>query len=415
MSSSRSARTGRSGTSSSGKPTSLAPSIGQRIYLDYGGYAPVDPRVLAVMATYLEGWVGNPSALHSLGEEARESLEGTRAKVARLIGGRAEGVIFTSGATEANNLAIKGVALRAAERGRHLVTSAIEHISVLTPCRDLTKAGFGVSHLPVDREGRVNPEQLVRTLRPDTVLVSLGCANAEAGTVQPIRELARVLRGRGVLLHVDGVGAVGRVPLHLEDDGIDLLTLSANDLYGPPGVGALYAAPGVKLLPQLLGGGQEHGLRSGTENLAGIAGFGLAAELMRREGSAEVRRLGALREALIEGVLARCEGTALTGPRTERLPHHASFTVQAVKGESLVMALDLAGIAASTGSACASLTQEPSHVLRALGLDPRAVEGSLCFTLGRWSTREDVEGLLRELPQAVERLRAISPLARARG
>lgn len=367
------------------------------------------------MATHLEGWVGNPSALHSLGEEARESLLGARVKVTRLIGGRPEGLVFTSGATEANNLAIKGVALRAGERGRHLVTTAIEHISVLTPCRDLAKAGFSVTYLPVDREGRVDPDDLARALRPDTVLVSLGCANAEVGTIQPIRELARIVHERGVPLHVDGVGAVGRMPLHVEDDGIDLLTLSANDLYGPPGVGALYRGPGIKLLPQLLGGGQEDGLRSGTENLGGIAGFGLAVELARLEGPGEVRRLSALRDALIEGVLDRCEATVLTGPRVGRLPHHASFTVRAVKGESLVMALDLAGIAASAGSACASLTQEPSHVLRALGLDPRAVEGSLCFTLGRWSTREDVEALLRELPPAIQRLRAVSPLAGAIG
>lgn len=375
----------------------------------------MDPRVLAVMTPYLEGWVGNPSALHCLGAEARESLMGARVKVARLIGGRPEGVVFTAGATEANNLAIKGVALRAGDGGRHLVTTAIEHISVLTPCRDLAKAGFSVTYLPVDREGRVDPDDLARALRPDTILVSLGYANAEVGTVQPLRDLARVVRDRGILLHVDGVGAVGRLPLHAEADGIDLLTLSANDLCGPPGVGALYVRQEVKLLPQLLGGGQEGGLRSGTENLGGIAGFGLAADLARREGPDEARRLGALRDALIDGVLERCEATVLTGPRAGRLPHHASFTVGAIKGESLVMALDLAGIAASTGSACAPLTQEPSHVLRALGLDPHAVEGSVCFTLGRWSTREDVEGLLGELPQAIQRLRAISPLAGAVG
>jgi cysteine desulfurase len=361
------------------------------------------------MAPFLEGWVGNPSALHALGQEAKESLAAARSKVARLVGGRPEGVIFTSGATEANNLAVRGVAQRGA--GRHLVTTAIEHVSVLNPCRELMKQGFDVTILPVDREGRVDPGAVRTAVRSDTCLVSLGAANAEIGTLQPWRAVAMVTRAARVPLHVDGVGAVGRISLAAEADGIDLLTVSANDLCGPPGVGALWVRPGIRVLPQLLGGGQEGGLRSGTENLAGVVGLGVAAELALREGLAEAERLRALRERLVEGLLARCPSVRLIGPRRDRLPHHVSLVVPGVKADALLLALDLAGISASTGSACAALTREPSHVLRALGLDDHEAEGSLCVTLGRWTRADDVDILLAELPPIVERLRALSPMA----
>jgi cysteine desulfurase len=360
------------------------------------------------MTPFLEGWVGNPSALHALGQEARESLSAARAKIGRLVGGRAEGVVFTSGATEANNLAIKGIALRGG--GRHLITTAIEHASVLTPCRDLMKAGFEVTFLPVDGEGRVSPAQVRGALRADTCLVSVGAANAEIGTVQAWRAIAAMTQEAGVPFHVDGVGAVGRVPLAVEADGIDLLSVAANDLYGPPGVGALWVRPGLRLTPQLLGGGQEDGLRSGTENLGGVVGLGVAAEMALREGPGETARLGALRDKVIDGLATSCPAARLTGSRQDRLPHHASMTVTGVKGESLVLALDLVGISASSGSACATRTGEPSHVLRALGFEARQAAGSLCVTFGRWTRAEDAQALLAELPPIVERLRAISPL-----
>ena len=402
-------RTARSTASWSERPDRLGfQRAGRRIYLDYAGFSPVDPRVLAVMSPFLEGWVGNPSALHALGQEARDSLDAARAKVGRLVGGRPEGVVFTSGATEANNLAIKGVALRGAKR--HVVTTAIEHASVLTPCRDLVKAGFDVTFLPVDGEGRVAPAEVRAALRPDTCLVSVGAANPEIGTIQPWRALAAITREAGVPLHLDGVGAVGRVPLAVEAEGIDLLTLAANDLYGPPGVGALWVRPGLQLVPQLLGGGQQRGLRSGTENLAGVVGLGVAVELALLDGAAESARLAALRDRLIDGLAATCSAARLTGPRAGRLPHHVSVAVPGVKGESLVLALDLAGISAATGSACAALTGEPSHVLRAIGLDPLAAAGALCVSLGRWTRAEDVHVLLAELPPIVDRLRALSPL-----
>ncbi|MBI2525651.1 MAG: cysteine desulfurase [Candidatus Rokubacteria bacterium] len=380
-----------------------------RVYLDYGGFAPVDPRVLAVMRPFLEAGIGNPSARHSLGAEARESLEAARAKVGRLIGGTASGVIFSSGATEANNLAILGVALRAGARGRHVVTTAVEHVSVLNACRALEKHGVAVTLLPVDREGLVDPAELRRALRPDTVLVSIGAANEEIGTVQPVGELARVTRAAAVPLHVDAVGAAGRVALAAEAMGIDLLTLGGNDIYGPPGTGALWVRPGVKLAPQILGGGQEGGYRSGTENLPALVGLGVAAELIRTDGNhGDAARLGALRDRLLEGVLAAVPDCRVTGARETRLPHHLSLALRGVKADGVLLDLDLSGVAASSGSACASLTGNPSHVLRAIGCTPEEAEGSLCFTLGRWSTAADVDAVLDRLPPIVARLRALA-------
>lgn len=402
-------KTARSTASWSERPDSLGlPRPGRRIYLDYGGFSPVDPRLLAVMNPFLEGWVGNPSALHALGQEARDSLDAARAKIGRLVGGRPDAVVFTSGATEANNLAIKGIALRGGRR--HLVTTAIEHTSVLNPCRDLMKTGFEVTFLPVDADGRLSPDQVRAALRPDTGLVSIGAANAEIGTIQPWRAIAAVTQEARVPLHVDGVGAVGRVPLGVEADGIDLLTIAANDLYGPPGVGALWVRSGLQLVPQLLGGGQQGGLRSGTENLAGVVGLGVAAELAFREGPGETARLTALRNRLLEGLAVGCPAARVTGPHEGRLPHHVSLAVPGIKAESLILALDLVGISAATGSPCASLTGEPSHVLRAIGLDPLVAAGSLCVTLGRWTRAEDVHAFVAELPPIVDRLRACSPL-----
>lgn len=385
-----------------------------RVYLDYGGLAPVDPRVVAVMRPFLEGGVGNPAALHSLGGAARESLGAARVKVARLIGGSAAGVIFTSGATEANNLAIKGVALRAAEQGRHVITSEIEHISVINACRELEKRGFVVTCLPVDPEGRVDPEELRRAIRSDTVLISVMAANGEIGTAQAVAELGRVARGHGIPFHVDGVGAVGRLPLSADEMGIDLLTVSSNDLYGPPGAGGLWVRPGVKLLPQILGGGQEGGYRAGTENLAAIVGMGVAAELVRAEWREETARLARLRDLLLTGLLAALADSRLTGSRTHRLPHHLSLCLRAVKADGVLLDLDLHGVAASSGSACASVTLEPSRVLRAIGSDPEEQEGSLCFTLGRWTTPAEIEAVLDLLPPIVSRLRALSAKASGR-
>jgi cysteine desulfurase len=389
------------------EPTGLEPG---RVYLDYAGFAPVDPRVLAVMRPFLEAGIGNPSARHSLGAEARESLDAARVKVARLCGGASGGIIFTSGATEANNLAVKGVVARTRAAGpARIVLSAIEHISVVNACRDLEKAGATVCYLPVDGDGRVDPGTVRASLTADTALVSIAAANPEIGTVQPLKEIGRITRAAGVPLHVDGVGALGRVPLNVEAMSIDLLTVSGNDIYAPPGTGALWVRPGLRIHPQLLGGGQEGGYRSGTENLPGAVGLGVAAELMRVEGlHQEAERLTVLRDRLMKGLLETIPDCRLTGSPRARLPHHASLVLRGVKADGVLLDLDMEGVAASSGSACASLTQTTSHVLRAIGCTAEEAEGSLCFTLGRWSTAADVDAVLDRLPGIVARLRAIA-------
>ena len=404
-------RPGRAHPPPSGGEARSAPASVTRVYLDYAGFAPVDPRVVAFMRPFLEGGIGNPSAAHSVGSEAAASLEAARAKVARLVGAPAAGVVFTSSATEANNLAIRGTLLRSEDR-RHVVTSAVEHVSVVNACRDLEKRGCPVSWIPVDELGRLDPEAVVAAVRPDTALVSIGAANGEIGTVQPVRDIARLLRHRGVLLHVDAVGAAGRFPLAVDDGGIDLLTLSSNDLYGPPGAGARWVRPNVKLAPLLVGGGQERGLRAGTENLPAIVGMGVAADLARVEGVQEAGRLVAFRDRLIRRLTETLPGARLTGPLgRERLPHHVSIVQRDVKADSVLLDLDVRGIAASTGSACMASTGMASHVLRAIGCDQRESEGSICFTFGRWTTAADIDALLDALPPIVERLRRLAPTA----
>jgi cysteine desulfurase len=379
-----------------------------RVYLDYAAFSPVDPRVVALMRPFLEGGVGNPAAPHSLGLEARASLDGARGKVARLVGATSAGVVFTASATEANNLAIRGLAQRAS--GRHVVTSAVEHISVLNACRHLAKRGWDIAYVPVDSEGRVDPAAVAAALRADTALVSVMAANGEIGTVQPLREIGRVARAHGVPFHVDAVGAAGRMALAVDDLGIDLLTLSSNDLYGPPGAGALWVRADVKLGPVVVGGGQEGGYRAGTENLPAIVGMGVAADLARAEGAAEVTRLSGLRDQLFEGVLERVPRARITGARgAARLPHHASLVVAGVKADGVLLELDLRGVAASSGSACNMASGEPSHVLRAIGCARDELEGSLCFTLGRWTTAAEVDAVLEALPGVVERLRRLAP------
>jgi cysteine desulfurase len=364
------------------------------------------------MRPFLDSAVGNASAPHGLGAEARASLDAARTKLARLIGGTAAGVVFTSGATEANNLAVRGVVERAA--GRHVVVSSIEHVSVVNCCRDLLKRGVAVSWVPVDADGRLDPRAVGDAIHGDTALVSITAASGEIGTLEPVREIGRITRARGVPFHVDGVQAVGRIPLHVEDWSIDLLTVSSNDLYGPPGAGALWVRPEVGLAPIILGGGQERGYRSGTENLPGIVGMGVAADLARAESGGEASRLAALRDRLLAGLLDRVRGARRTGARPgSRLPHHASLVVPGVKAEAVLLELDARGLSASTGSACASLTGEPSHVLRAIGCDREAAEGSLCFTLGRWTAPADVDVALDLVPSVVERLRRLGPRASA--
>jgi cysteine desulfurase len=399
------ARSSASSSERLGRPASPAVT---RVYLDYAGFSPVDPRVIALMRPFLEGGVGNPSAPHSLGLEARASLDGARAKVARLFGGAPSGVVFTASATEANNLAIRGLAQRAG--GRHIVTTAVEHISVLNACRHLEKRGYAVSYVPVDGEGRVDPAAVRGALRADTALLSMMAANGEIGSQQPLREVGRLAREHAVPFHVDAVGAAGRVPLSVDECAIDLLTVSSNDLYGPPGAGALWVRGEVPLGPIVFGGGQEGGYRAGTENLPAIVGMGVAADLARTEGTAEVARLTTLRDRLLDGLLRGVPRARLTGARADgRLPHHASVVIPGVKADAVLLELDLRGVAASTGSACSMVSGEPSHVLRAIGCGREDAEGSVCFTLGRWTTAAEIDVVLEAVPPVVERLRRLAP------
>lgn len=382
-----------------------------RIYFDNAATTPLDPRVRAAMQPYFDGDFGNPSSLHSEGRAARAAVEQARRHVAALVNAPENGVIFTASGTEANNLALRGVCAAARGKPIHVITSAIEHPAVRQVIRVLGRDGVATSVLRVSADGIVDPDELRAALRPETRLVSIMAANNVIGTLQPVRELAAVAHECGALFHTDAVQAAGHVPLALERDGIDLLSLSGHKLHGPKGVGALLVRKGVSLEPLVFGGGQEHGLRSGTENVPGIIGLGEAARLCRADQAVESARLVGLREGLIEGVLASVPGAYLIGHRYRRLPGNACFGFAGQEGEGmrLLLALDEAGVAVSTGSACsAHKANEPSHVLRALGYDEFRARGALRITLGRFNTEAELEVFLEILRRAVGQLRPIT-------
>ncbi len=382
----------------------------EKIYLDHASAMPIDPRVLEFTSKYLKG-LGNPSSLHSVGLEAKRAIEGAKGKVADLINAESERtIIFTSCATESNNLGIKGTALRNAGKGKKVVTSAIEHMSVLNPMKELQKNGFELTIVPVDSNGMVDLEELESALTKNTTVTSIMYANNEIGTVEPIKEIGELVHEKGLYLHVDGTAAAGHIPIDVQKDGIDLLTLSSNDLYGPQGAGALYVKPGVVLQPVLPGGGQERGLRSGTENLFSIAGMGEAARIAKNEMEKESGRMLKIRDELIEKIL-EIEESHLTGHPKKRLPHHASFRFSRIEGESILLNMDTTyGIQVATGSACSSKTLEPSHVLLAIGLKHEEAHGSMVLTLGRSNTPEQVPTIVNGVKETVQRLREISPL-----
>ena len=383
----------------------------EKIYLDYGSSKPIDPRVLEFARRYLEHNYGNPSSLHSVGLEAKRALEEARAKIAELINGENEKtIIFTGSATEANNLAIKGAALRNIGKGKEVAASAIEHMSVLNPMKELQKNGFTLNLIPVDSAGMVNLEKLDEILTKNTTVTSIMYANSEIGTIEPIKEISKIVHDKGLYLHVDATATVGYIPVDVQADGIDLLTLSSNDLYGPQGAGALYVKPGIRLQPVLLGGGQERGLRSGTENIFAIAGMGEAAQIAKDEMAKESERLKGVRDKLIEEILT-IEGSYLTGHPTQRLPYHASFRFNHIEGESILLNMDMHNIQVSTGSACSSKTLEPSHVLLAIGLKHEEAHGSMVLTLGRSNKMEEVPTIVKAVEETVERLRKLSPLS----
>lgn len=379
-------------------------------YLDYQSGAPVDPRVVEAMLPYMTEHCGNPAVLHSYGDPAREALEKGRSQVASLIGAAPDEIVFTSGATEANNLALKGVALKLRGKGKHVVSTVVEHRSVITPLKYLERVGFEVTSLPVDADALVDPRAVADAIRDDTILVSVMMANGEVGAIEPVGEIASIAREKGVLFHTDAVHALAWIPIDVSTLPFDLVTLSSNDIFGPKGVGALYVRKGVRLEALLHGGGQERGLRSGTENIPGIVGFGTAAEIVAAEMDADVARVKPLRDRLIEGVLGSIDDTTLNGPRDRRLPNNANIRVAYVEGESLLLALDMEGVQVSSGSACSAKTLEPSYVQLAMGIKHEEAHGSLQFSMGRWSTGEDVDLVLEALPGVVKRLRDMSAL-----
>ncbi len=384
------------------------------VYLDHSATTPLDPEVLQAMMPYLTDEFGNASSVYGLGQRARQAIDQARDEVAAYYGVAAKEVIFTSGGTEGDNFALQGIAQRNANQGRHVITSTIEHDAVLRSADALEQAGFEVTRLPVDRTGLVDPADLGRALRPDTILVSVMHANNEIGTIEPIRELVVVTREQSrAYFHTDAVQSTGKIPTRVDELGVDLLSMSAHKLHGPKGVGCLVVRSGVRLLPQMLGGCHERNRRAGTENVAGIVGLAKAIGIAQRDMAKNTTHLTALRDRLIEGVLGRIPGTELTGHPVHRLPHHASFLFEGVEGESLLLQLDMDGFAASSGSACTSGSLEPSHVILALGYPRERALGSLRLSVGKGNTESEIELVLDRLPGMVARLRAMTPISAA--
>jgi len=383
----------------------------EKIYLDHASAMPLDSRVFDFAKPYLLD-VGNPSALYEFGQNAKEAIENSRKKIVDLINAENEKtIIFTGSATESNNIAIRGVALRNINEGKEVLSSAIEHISVINPMKDLQKNGFTYNILPVDSYGVIDFSQLQKLITKNTIVTSIMYANNEIGTIEPIKEISEIVHEKGKYLHVDATAAAGKIKIDVQKGGIDLLTLSSNDLYGPRGAGALYVKPGVKIQSIIPGGGQERGLRSGTENVFAIAGMGEAAKFAKNEINAESERLSKIRDKLISEITKNDE-TYLTGHPKKRLPHHASFRFSHIEGESILLNMDMYGIQIATGSACSSKTLEPSHVLLAIGLKHEEAHGSMVMTLGRSNNMNQVPKIVKAVGETVSRLRMLSPLTK---
>jgi cysteine desulfurase len=378
--------------------------------MDHSATTPVDPAITEAMLPFFSEKFGNPSSLYSKGREARRAIEEARQKVAELIGAKKEEIIFTGSGTESDNLAIKGAAFKNRKKGNHIITSSIEHHAVLHACKYLETQGFRVTYLPVSKEGLVNPADVERAITPETILITIMHANNEIGTIQPIEEIGKIAREKSIPFHTDAVQTAGKLPISVDTLGVNLLSMSAHKIYGPKGVGALYIRKGTFIEPQLHGGGHERNLRSSTENVPGIVGFGKACELAKQRLPEEAK-LADLRNRLIKGIL-ETKDSYLNGHPAKRLPNNANFRFSYIEGESMVLNLDMKGISASTGSACSSTSLEPSHVLLAIGLKPEEAHGSLRLTLGLGNTQEDVDYVVSVLPEIVNKLRMISPLAR---
>ncbi|MBC7326291.1 MAG: cysteine desulfurase NifS [Moorella sp. (in: Bacteria)] len=383
----------------------------RRVYLDHSATTPVRPEVLEAMLPFLkEDAFGNPSTIYSYGRAAKKALDEAREKVANLIGARPEEIFFTSGGTEADNLALIGTADANKKKGRHIITSSIEHHAVLHTAQYLLRQGFKVTFLPVTPEGLVRVEDVEEAITDETILISIMHVNNEVGTIQPIREIGHLARERGIIFHTDAVQSVGKLPVNVDELNVDLLSASGHKIYGPKGIGCLYIRKGTKINPLLHGGAQERKRRPGTENMPGIVGFGRAAELAAQELDSEMARLKALRDRLIDGMMSRIEDVQLNGDREKRVATNANFSFLYVEGESLLLSLDMKGICASSGSACTSGSLDPSHVLLAMGIPHEVAHGSVRMTLGRDNTKEDIDYVLEVMPEIVERLRSMSPL-----
>lgn len=382
----------------------------KRIYLDYAATTPTHPEVVKAMLPYFTEVFGNPSSIYSYGLEAKEAIDKARVKVANLVGARVEEVVFTSSGTEADNLALMGVAFANEPKGNHIITSSIEHHAVLETCKFLEKRGWVITYLPVDKYGLVDPDGVKKALTDKTILISIMHANNEVGTIEPITEIGKIAMKAGVYFHTDAVQTVGHIPIDVNELKVDLLSMSAHKFYGPKGVGALYIRKSTKLVPVLHGGEQEKGRRASTENTPGIVGCGVAAELARQGLSEEMTQLTGLRDRLVAGLQSRIDKIRLNGHPKLRLPNNVNVSVDFVEGESMCLNLDLEGICAATGSACSSSSLMPSHVLLAMGLLSEQAHGSLRFTLGKWTTEEEIERVLEVLPRIVAKLRAMSPL-----
>jgi cysteine desulfurase len=382
----------------------------RQVYLDNAATTPLLPEVREAMMPFLGEVFGNPSSLHDWGDVARQAVDAAREQVAQLIGANAEEVIFTGSGTESNNFAVKGLALAQQSKGKHVVVSAIEHFSVLHSARTLEKSGFELTEVPVDKYGMVNPDDVRESIRKDTVLISVMHANGEVGTIEPIKEIARIAKENKIVFHTDAIATAGTIPVDVKELGVDALSLAGNQFYGPKGVGALWVRRGVRIMPLLDGGVQEGGRRAGTENVPAIVGLGKAAELAKANIPARMKQLVPLRDRLVKELPAKIEHVMVTGNPQNRLPGHASFCVEFIEGESMLMFLNMEGVAVSSGSACTSRALKASHVLIAMGISHELAQGSLLCTFGLDNTNEDVDYVLNGLPPIVDRLRQMSPL-----
>ncbi|MDD5156254.1 MAG: cysteine desulfurase NifS [Candidatus Omnitrophica bacterium] len=382
----------------------------ERIYLDYAATTPCDPRVSEAMQPYFFEKFGNPSSIHSFGQEAKKGIEDAREITSGFLGAKPEEIVFTSGGTESNNSAIKGVAYALNSKGNHIVTSSIEHHAVTEPAKFLEKHGFKVTFVKVDKYGLVDPQDIKKAITDKTILISVMHANNEIGTIEPISEIGRIAREKDIYFHTDAVQTVGHIPVDVNELGVDLLSLSAHKFYGPKGVGALYIRKGTRLERFLHGGGQERSRRGSTHNTPGIVGMGRALELCKEKMREEAQFQTRLRDRLIKELPEKIPDIYLNGHPQKRLPNNVNFSIKYIEGESILLNLDMLGIAASTGSACTSESLEPSQVLLAIGLSHEIAHGSLRLTLGRWTKEEDIDYLLEHLPAIVQNLRAMSPL-----